>query len=87
MSGPRGMLHAGSSPEWHDLSTGDVDPALLGDDAFFPDFYALGRAMPELDDWVAQGPFLPALALMAARRAGSRIASLMKSARSSGRSA
>ncbi len=64
------LLHAGSSPEWYELSTGDVDPSLFGDDPFFPDFYALGRAMPEVGDWVAQGPFLPALIYLLLKRRG-----------------
>jgi glycosyltransferase involved in cell wall biosynthesis len=64
------LLHAGSSPEWYELSTGDVDPSLFGDDPFFPDFYALGRAMPEVGDWVAHGPFLPALIYLLLKRRG-----------------
>lgn len=64
------MLHAGSSPEWYEMSAGDADAAALGDDPFFPDFYALGRAVPEIGDWVAQGVFLPALMTLLLKRRG-----------------
>ncbi len=62
------LLHAGSSPEWYELSAAEVDVARLGDSASFPDFYALGGAMPQIGAWVAQGPFLPALLTLLLQR-------------------
>ncbi len=62
------LYHVGSSPEWYELAFADIDVAALGGDAFFPDFYALGRDMPALGDWVAQGPSLMALRYLLFRR-------------------
>ena len=64
------LYHAGSSPEWYELSITDVDAALLGDDPYFPDFHALGPAVPEIGDWVAQGPYLPAMTYLSLKRRG-----------------
>ncbi len=63
-------LHSGDSPEWYELSGEEIDRTLLGDDPFFPDYYALGRGMPVVGDWVAQGPFLPALICLLLKRRG-----------------
>ncbi|MGI3903986.1 MAG: hypothetical protein ACRYGP_33275 [Janthinobacterium lividum] len=74
------LYHAGSSPEWYELSTGDVDPALLGNDPFFPNFYALGRTFPEIGDWVAQGPYLQTMMYLLLKRRGDPHAHLARAA-------
>jgi len=62
--------HPASSPEWYELAFSDVGAASLGDDPYFPDFYALGRDMPLVGDWVAHGPCLNALQYLLLKRRG-----------------
>jgi len=64
------LYHVGSSPEWYELQDAEIDTASLGGDAFFPNFYALGRDMPRIGDWVAHGPTYMALRYLILKRRG-----------------
>ncbi len=68
------LYHVASSPEWYELHNADVDSAALGGDDFFPDFYALGREMPRVGDWVAHGPTYIALRYLTLKRRGDPLA-------------
>ncbi len=68
------LYHVASSPEWYELHSADIDSAKLGSDSFFPDFYALGQAMPRIGDWVAHGPSYIALRYLTLKRQGSPLA-------------
>ncbi|KQK29389.1 hypothetical protein ARD30_17530 [Bosea thiooxidans] len=62
------LYHVACSPEWYRLFDFDVDTEQLGGDAFFPDFYLLGHAMPQIEDFVAQGPYYLSLIYLRLRR-------------------
>lgn len=68
------LYHVGSSPEWYELQDAEIDSASLGGDDFFPDFYALGRRMPRIGDWVAHGPTNIALRYLMLKRRGDPLA-------------
>jgi len=68
------LYHVACSPEWYELLDADIDSAKLGSDSFFPDFYALGQAMPRIGDWVAHGPSYIALRYLTLKRQGDPLA-------------
>ena len=68
------LYHVSSSPEWYELQDAEIDSASLGGDDFFPDFYALGRRLPRIDDWVAHGPTHMALRYLTLKRRGDPLA-------------
>ena len=68
------MYHVACSPEGYELINSAMISDALGDDDFFPDFYALGRAMPRIADWVSHGPFFAALNYLIMKRRGDPLA-------------
>ncbi|PZO75753.1 MAG: hypothetical protein DI629_16625 [Mesorhizobium amorphae] len=61
--------HFASSPEWNELFDADLGPDAFPD-AQFPDFYALGKAMPVIPDFAAVGPLFQALLSLVLKREG-----------------
>ena len=71
--------HFASSPEWYHLSEADADLDQLADH-YFPDFYALGKVLPRIADWVAHGPQINVLTYLNLRRKNDPLAALARDA-------